>query len=141
MTATFLEELKNDGLDIPNGTSLDDEQLHDKLWDLVKALHKKQICLTHTDHLSDRELYEKLLTDVLSDDTDDVPEGPGWWTEVDISDGSTGSEDGLRTYYQYYADEMERDDWLAQWPNFKMPPSVKRPYDRDKLLPKAPFGM
>ena len=45
--------------------TLDEEQLRERLWEVIERLHAKKIVLDYTDHLSDRELYALIRRDIL----------------------------------------------------------------------------
>jgi hypothetical protein len=45
--------------------TLDDTQLHERLWHTIDALYEKRIVLDFTDHLSDRDLYALIRRDIL----------------------------------------------------------------------------
>jgi len=57
------------GMIIPEGSSLDDEALHQKLWELIDEMASLGMFLDSTDHLSERELYQYLVTDALLEET------------------------------------------------------------------------
>src|SRR5688500_4327443 len=52
-------------LRLPNPSSLNDEELHEVLWDTIQKLYDKHIVLDFTDHLSDRQLYRLIYCDIL----------------------------------------------------------------------------
>jgi len=41
---------------------------------------------------------------------------------------------------KYFADEESRASWLAQFPDYEMPPHQEPPDDRDRHLPQRDFG-
>lgn len=133
-----LEILKRKGLDLPPADTLDDKQLHEKLWELIRTLARQQCYLYNTNHLSDRELYLKLRDDLL---LEEVPEEltvnppPGFSNHLDII--GSGSEEDIELHHRYYADDEERADWVKEFPDTILPPKEKPPYDRDASLPAA----
>ncbi len=49
----------------PRPSVLNDQDLHEILWDLIYKLYEKRIILDFTDHLSDRDLYTLIYRDIL----------------------------------------------------------------------------
>lgn len=135
--STSFEELQKAGIELPPPESLSDEQVTAKLWEAIHALARHSTYLTCTDHLSDRQLYEHLWSDVLREAGPMMPPGSGWVQHIDILGGC--SEEDIRLYLKYYADEEWRQHWLKEWPNDEMPPHEDPPYDRDRLLPQDPM--
>src|SRR5689334_22636676 len=66
---TDYEQLTRDGIDLPAPEELDDSALSEKLEEVVLALAWRHTFLVSTDHLSDRELYEKLWEESLHEST------------------------------------------------------------------------
>jgi hypothetical protein len=132
------EILRAEGIDLPPADELDDAALTAKLWEVIHALAARQTFLHNTDHLSDRELYSYLLNECFHEITKDIPAGTGWIHGIDIL-GSYGEEE-TELHHRFYADDETRARWLEQFPNDNMPPKEKPPYDRDRHLPKSPFG-
>lgn len=124
------------GVELPDPADLDDAALHDKLWEVIRALAARSIYLYRTDHLSDRELYADLWNDLLREPGPEMPPGSGWINHLDILGGC--SEEDIQIGLRYYEDEEERQRWAKEWPNDVIPPHEDPPYDRDRLLPKAP---
>ncbi|MEO8036163.1 MAG: hypothetical protein ABI837_17135, partial [Acidobacteriota bacterium] len=85
-----------------------------------------------TDHLSDRELYRHLVESSLLEPAMLIPEDPSYGMHIDIIGGF--SEDDIRIYLTYYADEEERESFRADYTG-EFPPALPHPYDRDRLLP------
>ena len=52
-------------LKLPHPDALDDDGLHELLWDTIHKLFERRIVLDFTDHLSDRELYCLIYRDIL----------------------------------------------------------------------------
>ena len=46
----------------------------------------------------------------------------------------------MEIYMKYYADEDYRETWVKSFPDFVMPQREVPAFDRDKDLPKSPFG-
>jgi hypothetical protein len=127
-----LEVLKARGVALPDAKILDDAALHDALWRLIRAMADIGIFVESTDHLSDRELYTHLIEDALLVRSVLVPGDPSYGMHIDIIGGF--SEEDIRTYLTYYADEEERESFRADFEG-EFPQSLPHPYDRDRLLP------
>ena len=135
---TRLIQLEEDGVTLPPADTLDDEALTNKLWEVIRQLAKRRVFLSCTDHLSDRELYEDLRTDLLCQLTPDfkADEDSAWHLDV----VGSGSEEDTYLYLKYYADEQWRRDWAKDFPEDEMPPHEAPPYQRDWLLPQRTYG-
>lgn len=96
-----------------------------------------QVFITQTDHLSDRALYTVLLRDVFRQKIPLLPVVPGSAWHFDLLGG--WSDDDLHTYLKYYADEDDRQRWLADFPDYQLPAHEDLPYDRDQYLPPAEY--
>lgn len=115
------------GVELPPRDRLTDAQLAAKLEELFAALAILGVGLRSTDHLSDRELYSRLVDDLLHD--------AGAGSELDLV--GSGSHEETRTWLRYYADERERRGWLRRFPSYDMPPHEALPFDRDRTLPRG----
>jgi hypothetical protein len=127
-----IDALAARGVDVPDEATLDDSALHERLWIVIHAMAEIGMVLDSTDHLSDRELYRWLATDVLVEETflsDDVN---GAWHMSPIGGFS---EEDIAIYLRYYADDADR---RTMGNIDTLPPREKRPYDRDRFLPQ--FG-
>ncbi|KKL84665.1 hypothetical protein LCGC14_1962470 [marine sediment metagenome] len=93
----------------------------------------------HTDHLSDRQLYEELWDETLDESFPDMltvsAEG-GYFIDM----LGSGSQEDTHLHMKYYTDEEERRQWIEEFPEDNLPPRVAPPYDRDRLLPEMPEG-
>jgi hypothetical protein len=94
--------------------------------------------LDSTDHLSDRELYVRLWTDVLRQPTELDPDDRGAAWHIDLV--GRGSDEDIRLYLMYYADEEDRRMWAQEWPDYPMPDTAELPFDRDRHLPEPRDG-
>lgn len=124
--------LRQRGVEIVDPAELDDPSLSRKLWEVIEAAGEIGIYLTFTDHLSDRELYERLVSDMLPEETFLDPEDPTLadiWSPI----GGCSNEDN-RIYLTYYADEKTRRGWQSDFGE-PVPPRQPLPFDRDRLLP------
>jgi hypothetical protein len=121
----FVPELK-----LPPPDSLDDEQLHEYLWDVVQRLYDKRIVLDFTDHLNDRQLYCLIYRDILPSPEKKV-DLPTSYLHWDCSDASGDPDVWLR----YYATPEEREAWTEENDD-PLPPAETAPFPR--RLPHEP---
>jgi hypothetical protein len=118
-------------LRLPSPETLDDEQLHEMLWDVIQRLYDRRIVLDFTDHLNDRQLYCLIYRDILPSPEKKV-DLPTSYLHWDCSDASGDTEVWLR----YYASEEERIAWLDEHDGEPLPESASLPYPR--RLPREP---
>ena len=133
-TTDLVTELKAIGVELPEPEGLDDETLHQTLWNVIHALETLHVYLDQTDHLSDRELYTKLLRETLPEEMDalDADDGGAW--HIDILGG--WSLEDVALFLKYYASDEEREHWRQDIPDVEMPEHQDPPYDRDRNLPQ-----
>lgn len=131
---TDAQRLHDADIELPDPDAMDDSQLTAKLWQVIDALAGMRVFITSTDHLSDRELYDRLWRHSLREEQPYVPDDPGT-DHVDLV--STGSEDDIHAWLKYYAEEDTRRDWLKDFPDYTMPAHEHPPYDRDRHMPQA----
>jgi hypothetical protein len=118
-------------LKLPRPDSLNDEQLHEALWDVVQRLYDKRIVLDFTDHLNDRQLYCLIYRDILPSPEKKV-DLPTSYLHWDCADASGDPE----TYLRYYATQEEREAWLEENDDVELPVSEAAPFPR--RLPHEP---
>ena len=135
---SLLRLLENSGLEVPPPESLDDDTLKTKLKELIDRMASVGSYLLHTNHFSDRDLYEYLYYEALREETVLFPENPSYAYMIDLT--GSGSEDDNQTYLKYYADEEYRRQWAHDWPDDRMPEHEEPPFDRDRFLPQSPVG-
>jgi hypothetical protein len=135
---SLLRLLENSGLEVPPPESLDDDTLRTKLKEIIDRMASVGSYLLHTNHLSDRDLYEYLYHEALREETVLFPENPSYAYMIDLT--GSGSEDDNQTYLKYYADEEYRRQWARDWPDDRMPEHEEPPFDRDRFLPQSPVG-
>lgn len=135
---SLLRLLENSGLEVSPPESLNDDALKIKLKEIIDRMASVGAYLLHTNHLSDRELYEYLFHDALREETVLFPENPSYAYMIDLT--GSGSEDDNQTYLKYYADEEYRRRWAHDWPDDRMPEHEEPPFDRDRFLPQSPVG-
>jgi hypothetical protein len=135
---SLLRLLENSGLEIPAPDQLDDEYLPSKLRELIDRLASLGAYLLHTDHLSDRALYEYLYHDGLREEAVLFPENPSYAYMIDLT--GSGNDEDNQLYLKYYADEKYRSQWTHDWPSDPLPDREDPPFDRDRFLPQSPIG-
>ena len=135
---TLFRLLQNAGVQIPLPTDLDDVALSTKLIEITEKLGALGAYLLHTNHLSDRALYEYLYHDGLREESVLFPENPSYAYMIDLT--GSGSDEDNQIYLKYYADEEHRRQWALDWPDDPMPEHEDPPYDRDRTLPQSPLG-
>jgi hypothetical protein len=135
---SLMSLLANAGLEVQAPDQLDKDTLRIKLKELIERMASLGAYVLHTDHLSDRELYEYLFHDALREEVVLFPENPSYAYMIDLT-GSGGDEDN-QTYLKYYADEDHRRQWAHDWPDDPLPDREKPPFDRDRFLPQSPLG-
>lgn len=129
--------LSEAGVALPPLDELDESQVSAKLRDVINALALLGTFLHHTDHLSDRQLYEELWSEILHEPTVLMPDNPDFACHIDMV--GSGSEEHILLYLKYYADEEARRNWQEDWPEDPLPEHEDPPYNRDCLLPQAEF--
>jgi hypothetical protein len=128
---TDAQRLHDAGIDLPDPDVLDDSQLTTTLWQIIEALAGMRVFITSTNHLSDRQLYDRLWRYSLREEQ---PIVPGSTDHVDLV--SSGSEEDIHAWMKYYADQDTRRDWLKDFPDYEMPAHEDPPFDRDRHLPQ-----
>ena len=126
------------GTSLPSPDKLDDSELTAKLWEVINALALLRVYLHNTDHLSERELYVQLWSESLREEMVLQPEDADYGCYIDMI--GSGSEEDIKIYLKYYADEEERQRWAKEWPNEPVPEPERRPFDRDRRLPEFRQG-
>lgn len=116
---------------------LTDETLPSRLWELPHNLACRGFFVLHTDHLSDRALYEVLWEKGLREEAI-LPGRSRTGGYFYDTIGSYGPAD-LEILHRHYETEEERAKHLANYPDDKLPAREKPPFSRDWRLPKGPF--
>ena len=135
---SLLRLLENSGLEVPPPDQFDDETITLKLKELIDRMASLGAYLMHTDHLSDRALYEYLYHDGLREEAVLFPENPSYAYMIDLT--GSGSEEDNKIFLKYYADEQYRQQWANEWPDDSLPDHEAPPFDRDRFLPQSPIG-
>jgi hypothetical protein len=128
-----IELLEQRGVTVPPAAELDETALHERLWSVIRAMAGIGMFLANTNHLSDRELYERLESAILREPAFLMPDDPFCGEHYDLA--ASESEEDLRIYLTYYADEEERQIFRRDF-RMALPPALPPPYDRDRLLPQ-----
>lgn len=134
---TDFRRLQEAGIALPAPETLNDDQVSMKLWEIIDQLARLRVFLNRTDHLSDRELYALLWSDLLHEDNKDVPMDEYSACHIDLLSG--GSEEDNQLYLKHYADDKERAQWHQDYPEDSMADHADPPYDRDQYLPQATY--
>jgi hypothetical protein len=135
---SLLKLLENSGMQVPASDTLDDDALKVKLKELIKRMSQLGAFLLHTNHLSDRELYDFLCREGLREEAVLFPENPSYAYMIDLT--GSGSDADNEIYLKYYADEEHRRRWAHDWPDDPLPEHEDPPFDRDRFLPQSPLG-
>jgi hypothetical protein len=109
-----------------------------KLWEVIDRLAALRVFFCATNHLSDRELYTLILTDILEEEVKDLPLDGDSACHIDLL--GSGSGENTFLYLKYYADEDFRRDWRRDYPDDPLPDHEDPPYDRDRFLPAPDYG-
>jgi hypothetical protein len=107
-----------------------------KLWEVIEGLARMHVFLYNTNHFSDRELYAHLWQESLREIMRFPDFGESATCYLDLV--SSGSEEDIECWLCYYASEDTRAQWQKDFPDDVLPPRERPPYDRDRLLPRAP---
>ena len=79
------EVLAARGVRLIPADELDDTALHERLWIVIRAMAAVGMYIGFTDHLSDRELYEHIATEILPVETFLAPDDPQFGVDFDCS--------------------------------------------------------
>ncbi|HSK62539.1 MAG TPA: hypothetical protein VK893_01815 [Pyrinomonadaceae bacterium] len=135
---SLLQLLENSGLHVVAPDQLEHETLRLKLKEIIERMASLGAYLLHTNHLSDRALYEYLYHDGLREEAVLFPENPSYAYMIDLV--GSGSEEDNQIFLKYYADEKYREQWATDWPDDRLPDREDPPFDRDRFLPQSPIG-
>jgi len=117
-------------LRLPRPESLNDEDLHQILWDVIRKLFQKRIVLDFTDHLSDRELYRLVYRDILPSREKKLDRATNY-----LHWDCTGPSGDPDVWLRYYASEEDREEWADCYYQ-PLPPREPLPHPRQ--LPREP---
>jgi hypothetical protein len=115
---------------LPTPESLQPDELHELLWEVIERLYSQRIVLDFTDHLTDRQLYCLIVRDILSSPEKKLalPRNYLHWHFLDI-------EAQPEIWLAFYASNEERDAWAAETGQ-QLPPCAEPPYPR--IMPRRP---
>ena len=82
---TNLRQLAEIGIELPAPEDTSDGELPGLLRRIFDGLALWGTYFTRTNHLSDRELYERLMNNVLSEDVRDIPPSPEMIEFIDLN--------------------------------------------------------
>ncbi len=133
-TITHAHQLIENGVCLPSPNDLSEAQLHDKLWEVIDKLAELRVFLENTNHLNDRSLYEQLWTETLNEFTWDMSHSLNGALHIDMC--GSGSEEDTENWLRFYASEVDRAQWAADFPDEKIPPRQMPLVDRDDKLPQ-----
>ncbi len=111
-------------LELPPPRSVPDEELSELLQQVIDRLFQQRIVLHHTDHLSDRELYELIYCGILPAREKRL-DSPHVYYHWDCADLASHPQLWLR----YYATEQQRRRWSRE-NHLPLPPREEPPYRR-----------
>lgn len=131
------DQLRSAGIPLLPPAELTDETLTAKLWELLHNLACTGFYVSHSDHLSDRELYAELWTKGLRDEAllPGKCKTGGWFHDLL---GSWG-EDDMQLWLRHYANDEERAQHAQEYPKDTIPPKEPPVANRDWRLPKGAF--
>src|SRR5690242_18909398 len=123
---SLFQLIENSGLQIPAPDDLGPEALTTKLSEIIARMASLGAYLLHTNHLSDRALYEYLYHDGLREEAVLFPENPSYAYMIDLT--ASGSHEDNQVFLKYYADEKYRQQWATDWPDDPMPEREVPPF-------------
>src|SRR5215203_4923669 len=135
---SLFQILENCGVELLAPGEVSDDDLIKKLAAIIERMASVGAYLLHTNHLSDRALYEYLYHDGLREEAVLFPENPSYAYMIDLT--GSGSEEDNQVYLKYYADQDHRRQWAHDWPDDPLPEHEDPPFDRDRFLPQSPLG-
>lgn len=105
--------------------TLNDDELHGRLYEVISQLFSMNIVLIHTDHLSDRQLYCLIGRDILrSEEKKVLLEGKYLkWQCLDIVEDE-------ESWLRFYASQEEREQWAFET-ELRLPPRERVPFPRN----------
>ncbi len=120
-STTNRKQLAELGVVVAASETVDDAVLAERINAIVLGLARMHVYLIHTDHLSDRQLYERLDREVLDEEVPDTPAICGAQEWIDLCTGVDDEEAELFGKHYLSAGEGE-----------------PLPFDRDRHLPRPP---
>lgn len=102
-----LRPIIDEVLSPPSPDEIDDHRVTGYLRCLVDILAQHHFCLTNTNHLSDRELYRVIMTDILEKPIGVSPNASGMLLHHECCPCDT------EEYFIYYEDELGRSEYQS----------------------------
>lgn len=133
---TNFKQLEQLGVVMKNSSDISDEELPTVLNNVFKGLEKYSIYLIRTNHLTDRDLYERLTTEIFVEEIRDLPPNSGVHEYIDLTGGGTGN--ARMTFESYYGTDESREELSSVTGLYIMKKSVVS--NRDESLPKPILG-
>jgi hypothetical protein len=121
-------------------SALTDRQLPGRLWELLYAAAARRFFLSHTNHLSDRELYILLWEQWLDEPTADIPLEAETNSHLIVSQLNALGMTAEEIFFRFYTSDEERASWQHELGK-SLPPRQDPPHDRDRFLPVPPFPL
>ncbi|MSR28590.1 MAG: hypothetical protein EXS03_03315 [Phycisphaerales bacterium] len=118
---TNLAQLEEAGVRLPALSELPDSEVGLWLWEAVEGLADLCIYLVHTNHLSDRALYQRLVEKILIEPVRDLPPDAGVNEFVDLVGGEGVDQCELHEFHD--RQNCDRDRHLPR------PRSVESDHD------------
>ena len=114
-----------------------EETIKSGLWELLHELACRGFYVQHTDHLTDRDLYETLWSHVLREEAvmPGLSRMAAWYHDFTGS----GTEESEEIRLRYYASDAERSEAVKETPGRSLPLRESPVASRDWRLPKGPF--
>ncbi|MFO0826957.1 MAG: hypothetical protein U0572_02320 [Phycisphaerales bacterium] len=133
---TNRKQLGEIGVEVPASASLADDEVSLKLRELIDALARLHVYLLHTNHLSDRQLYERLEREILDEEVRDLPADGVAREFIDLCIPET--EEEWELYYRCYESFglVDRPTDSAGAENGQSGGARQPPFDRDRTLPR-----
>jgi hypothetical protein len=126
-----LAVLRERGIEMPDDATLDDEDVHRRLGEVIVAMKAIGLLIEFADHLSDRQLY-RYLGEALQEETM-LTDDPN--CACHLSPLWSGSEDDNEVFLRYYASDEERRRFAED--GVTVPPKEPLPFDRSGLVRSA----
>lgn len=133
-SVTHAHQLIAAGVSLPPPEDLAENALHDKLWEVIHKLAELRVFFDHTNHLTDRDFYQRLWTETLNEFTWDMSNALNGAMHIDMC--GSGSEADTSDWLTYYASEEDRQAWRDTYPDDSLPEPQSPPMDRDAALPR-----
>ncbi|MBX3354501.1 MAG: hypothetical protein KF724_02250 [Phycisphaeraceae bacterium] len=129
---TNRQQLLAIGIEAPPLAEIPEGEVSTRLWRVIRGLRDIYTYLIHTDHLSDRELYERLVSTILDEPVHEICDGSGGQEFIDLAGGRTVED--RRAWLSFYASDAEREG--ARGNGEEVPERRAPPYPRSAHLPR-----